>query len=151
MARDGTGQSLLISANSTGFSNHIPAWSPDGTEIATLHFPSGSFTGPYSLWVMNADGTGGVALADGLSSAYSNPGWSSDGSWLAFTRNDQVWRIQRDGTQLTQVTTGGGWEPSIGTRTLNIPGNVISFTRPEPASGEETNIWIMDADGSNQT
>jgi len=113
---DGTGQTLLISASATGYSNHLPAWSHDGTEIAAVHWPAGG-TGPYDLWLMNADGSNGRILVQGIDSpngSGNNISWSKDGQWLIFGKNGQVWRVQRDGTQLTQITTYGGWEPSVG-------------------------------------
>src|SRR5574341_178657 len=110
---DGTGQSLLVSAYSTGFSSHLPAWSPDGTQIATIHYAAGSF-GPYSLWLMNADGSGGQALVSNVELDGQNLTWSADGNWLVFSDDGQIWRVRRDGTQLTQIITNGGWEPSVG-------------------------------------
>jgi TolB protein len=107
---DGTGQSLLVSS-STGFSNHQPAWSPDGTQIATVRWPAGS-VGPYDLWLMNADGSSGQTLVQNIDWwGVNNLAWSADSQWLLFAKGGQLWRIKRNGTRLTQITTGGGWEP----------------------------------------
>ncbi len=110
---NGTADALLISASSTGYSNHRPAWSPDGTQIATLHYLAGS-SGPFDLWLMDADGSKGHMLVSNLDSHSLNRiSWTSDNNWLVFARAGQVWKVQRNGSQLTQLTLAGGWEPSI--------------------------------------
>ena len=109
---DGTGQTLLLSAFGSGFSHHLPAWSPDGTQIAALRWAVNS-SGPYSLWLMNADGSGGRTIADNLDSAnIGNISWSADGRWVFFNRDGQVWKVRKNGMGLTQVTFEGGVEPS---------------------------------------
>jgi uncharacterized protein YegL len=107
---DGTNQALLLSSGS-GFSNHVAAWSPDGTQIATLHWPAGG-SGPGSLWLMSADGSSGQALVSNIDSSVQNISWTSDGNWLVFGKDNHIWRVARNGTDLTQITSSTGWEPS---------------------------------------
>jgi Tol biopolymer transport system component len=61
-----------------------PTWSPDGKKIAFTRYPEGSTHGEQaSVWVMNADGSGGQRLtSDGCTA----PSWSPDGTTIAFTR-----------------------------------------------------------------
>ncbi len=80
---------------------------------------------------------------------FSAPDWSPDGTQLVFTsrspssRHEQVYRINADGSGLTQLTHGTGiyndnasWSPD---------GSKIVLTRAR--SGEYA-IWVMNADGS---
>src|SRR5919206_1673055 len=55
------------------------AFSPDGRRLVFA-------TPGAEIVVANADGTGGIVLAAGWA-----PGWSPDGSQIAFTRNDGVY------------------------------------------------------------
>ncbi len=116
VSSDGTNQTLLLSAAATGFSNLMSAWSPDGTQIATIHFPAGSAIGPYDLWLMDADGSNGHVLVQNVETPYTNHvSWSADGNWLVFGKDGQIWRVRRDGTELTQITFNSGWEPHTST------------------------------------
>jgi TolB protein len=87
------------------------AWSPDGRRIAF----SRSYGGGEALFVMRADGTGvrrvttPVTTPDGVPSADAAPAWSPDGARLAFASDraggePDIWRIDVDGTDLTQLT-----------------------------------------------
>jgi Tol biopolymer transport system component/uncharacterized protein YjdB len=73
-----------------------PAWSPDGTTLAF-----GGNDG--CLYVMNADGSGVVCRGLGRS-----PAWSADGSQLAFARSGDIWLMNRDGSNVTNLTNGNG-------------------------------------------
>jgi len=64
-------------------SNEDPAWSPDGTRIAFVSNRSG----PFDLYVMNADGTGQTRLTFESVDAH-NPAWSPDGTRIAFDGNN---------------------------------------------------------------
>ncbi len=120
---DGSGLQLLASAAQTGYSYHRPAWSPDGSQIAVLRYAAGS-DGPYDLWLLNTSGGGGQLLAAGVDRPQLNRlAWSRDGSWLVFSKEGQLWRVRIDGNGLTQLTTGGGWEPSTNVRTFSASPN----------------------------
>lgn len=60
-----------------------PAWSPDGSRIA---FASNRSGGDFTLWVMNADGSGARELTPAGQQADVFPTWSPDGQTLAFQR-----------------------------------------------------------------
>ncbi|HXI33128.1 MAG TPA: PKD domain-containing protein [Gemmatimonadales bacterium] len=109
-----------------------PAWSPDGSRIAFM-----SDRADYSLWqiyVMNADGTGQVALTN----TYSNedyPAWSPDGTQIAFESNRTpvgTYIMSADGSGPTYFTDGAwdtraAWFASSGSPPQNQP-PVAAFT-----------------------
>ncbi len=76
-----------ITANSP-FRDEAPSWSPDGTQIAFHSNRNGDF----DIFLMNADGSGQVAVtADQRSDGF--PVWSPDGDRLAITRDREVWTV----------------------------------------------------------
>ncbi len=76
----GTSLATLTSSNADFAEARDPAWSPDGTRIA---FTAQTAGGDYSIWVMNADGSGATRLADrGL-----EPEWAPNGALILFTRD----------------------------------------------------------------
>jgi Tol biopolymer transport system component len=99
-----------------------PAWSPDGTRVAFMAQEPGAFgTDPdYNVFVMNADGTEITRLTDAPGED-GFPAWSPDGSMIAFsTTRDDCSHSNAQGCK-----TSGDIGPYL-------------------------DIWIMDADGSNQ-
>lgn len=82
----------LKGADDATFSQEMPAWSPDGQNIAFVRGPRSSLsyamTGSSSIYVVPAIG-GVAAPLVGASEAGFNyyPSFSPDGRWLAFTRH----------------------------------------------------------------
>ena len=136
----------------------LPAWSPDGTQIAFVRETNQSVIAeggvPESnLYVVNADGTDLHQVELSISRVKA-PQWSPDGSRIALmsdiwltdsTLEQNVYTVRPDGTDLQQLTTDGisSWPEW----TLS---NKIRFR-----NGSDTNsslaFSIMNADGSNQT
>jgi Tol biopolymer transport system component len=92
--------------------------------------------GTYSVGRMNADGSAVATLLDG-----GAPVWSPDGQRFAFTtpQPDGTWQLataEPDGSQLTRLGEGEypAWSPD---------GARLAFGR-----GDE--IWVMNADGTEQ-
>ncbi len=78
MRPDGSDQRELSSVSHAG----VPAWSPDGKQIA---FVGDGVDGDSDLYLMNADGTDERKVTDAPGDE-SFPVWSPDGSKLAFPR-----------------------------------------------------------------
>jgi Tol biopolymer transport system component len=90
-------------------------WSPDGRRLA-FEGDGGVSEGGGGIYVMEADGSHLVRLADG-----SAPRWSPDSQWLLFTPSvtseqpfealDQLWIVAADGgdARLLGNYGAGGW------------------------------------------
>jgi len=149
MEADGSGLRRLTTNDAD---DGLPAWSPDGTEIA---FES-KRDGNYEIYVMDRNGANqrrltNNAAADGL------PAWSPDGTRIAFESyrdgDYEIYVMDSNGANQRRLTHSPGedgypaWSPD---------GSQIVFAsardRPGGASsgqGGSLEIYVMDADGSN--
>jgi Tol biopolymer transport system component len=145
MNSDGTGaRRLTVNAGT----DHMPAWSPDGTRIVWASVRSGSPS--RELWLMNADGSDQRQLTS-LGTSPGWPHWSPDGSRIAFhaARGGGDWdiyTIAADGTDLRRLTTMNShlrprWSPD---------GSRIAFSWYQTTGPGAccSRIGIMNADGS---
>ena len=141
--------------------SHRPDWSPDGEKFAyigvSVHdvfgFPLGT------LNTVNVDGTNKQILvdivfgADFVETVTVDAKWSPDSSRLAFTRvtqsdssgsnqRSEVWIVNQDGSGLSKLADGHSafWSPD---------GGSIVFVGNQPDTGPESDLLMMNADGSN--
>jgi Tol biopolymer transport system component len=132
-----------------GLGAELPAWSPDGAQIAFDGLVSPS---EHALFVVDADGTNPRQLTPSetdLGFPTLWPAWSPDGSTILFTgmgersgefaKTQELWTVLAAGGTPVRLThnhlcdTMGSYSPD---------GNQIAMFRGWA-------IWLMDADGSN--
>jgi Tol biopolymer transport system component len=129
----------------TSGNNAWASWSPDGNQIAFVSNRDGNF----EIYVMDDDGANQTRLTNN-SAAEFDPAFSPDGTKIVFDSNRNgpgydVFIMDDDGTDQTRLTTNAAndfypaWSPD---------GLFIAFTSDRGGAGT---IWVMNADGSNQT
>ncbi len=138
-----------LTPTKTEINNFDAKYSPDGRHIAFSSFSRGGVQG--AVYVMNADGSGVRRLTPAWLGGFL-PDWSPDSRRLVISNNcctgtAGLWRINADGTGLTQLTRArdgrhhdfpGIWAPS---------GQWIVFGRAA-AGFSHTDMWLMRPDGT---
>jgi Tol biopolymer transport system component len=136
----GTGLRQLTSADVLFGYVKSASWSPDGSSILFIDRLSGN-SGPGSLFVINADGSG---LRQIPGSYYSRADWSPDGSQIvADTYSPRsVVVIRPDGSLVARVATratGPVWSPD---------GSRVAFTRSSRTDPSMQTIVTARPDGT---
>ena len=93
-----------------------PAWSPDGTKLAFRSAYPGPTGDHDRIFIINRDGTGLRQLTPETTdyTTDESPSWSPDGTQLVFSRFNDVYLINADGTSLRATGVGGhhpAWSP----------------------------------------
>jgi TolB protein len=138
MDSDGTHQRRLT--HTPEEKESVPAWSPDGKNIA---YVADTFGNNPMIWLMEADGSGHRRLTEG-----SWPSWSPDGKHIVYTSgewNDQQLSIMNsDGSEPHTLGIHGAEEPA-----WSPDGERIAFA--SYAGRDNSEIYAMDVDGSGRT
>ncbi|MEN3327671.1 MAG: TolB protein [Acidobacteriota bacterium] len=110
-----------------------------------------AFTNEFSIYTMNADGSGQIQLTPFANGIFDqSPAWSPDGARIAcgratFTVKSQIYVMNADGSNATRLTNNSArdrqpsWSPD---------GARITFVSDRDGNDE---IYVMNADGTNQT
>jgi Tol biopolymer transport system component len=147
---DGTGERQLTSGR---VGDAYPSWSPDGSKIAFNSLR----TGISEIFVMNPDGTGQTNVSNSPKAQDYDPAWSPDGTKIAFTslrdNHFNVFVMNADGSNQTNLT-GNLTNEIIENPAWSPDGTKIAFARfllINGGQGENRDLFVMNADGSNQT
>jgi Tol biopolymer transport system component len=157
---DGTGL-VALTSNPLGsrWEDHRPVWSPDGHRVAFARTDNGVRPLRTAIFTLAVDGTDLVQVTSWELDA-NEPDWSPDGEWIAFSspaaalqpaREQNIFKIHPDGTQLVQLTehleanpdgSQGTFDPS-----WSPDGSMLVFTHI-PSTGGLADLYVMDADGT---
>lgn len=149
-ASDGSGRKTLTTS---GY-NIMPSWSLDGQNIL---FSSNMGSPGMEIWVMDADGGNKRQITFGTQGGNFNPVESPNGTRIAFTSarqgvgHPEVWVMDADGAnqqRLTMTVVHPGQENVWSLHPSWSP-NGDRFAYASTSSGE-TQIWVMNADSSDQ-
>jgi Tol biopolymer transport system component len=133
--------------------NGNPDWSPDGSKITFFsmrdNLEGGKGVKP-KIYIMNADGTDQHPITKSTQWADTMPKWSPDGKKIVFVADRdnerrKIYLINSDGTdqiRLSSDHTGEDLQPC-----WSPDGSKIAFASTRSGVSE---IWVMNADGTNQ-
>jgi TolB protein len=125
----------------------FPDLSLDGTKILFSGLLPGRSKS--DLYTVNADGSGLIQLTSGAGNN-SYAVWSPDGSTIAFisdrTGADEVWVMNADGGEATQLTTDHTFKGQL--PDWSPDGSKIAYADSVTGTSD---IYVMNADGSGQT
>ena len=130
-------------------------------ESARAAFPGKNGKITFSTWTspgadeldihaVNPDGSGRMNLTDSPSAMDAGAVWSPDGTKIAFHSSlgstpdnyaDNIFTMNADGSDVTRLTTEGGYAPA-----WSPDGTKIAFTSIRDGLGN--NIYVMNSDGS---
>ena len=143
MSADGTNQVRLTTTAGTDDS---PSWSPDGARIV---FRSERDVNS-EIYVVNADGTGLTRLTNDAAADFQ-PAWSSTGRIAFVSDRDhsagEIYVMNEDGSNVVRLTNN---DLAESTPAWSPDGSMIAFMRDVCYYYCPRNLYVMNADGSNE-
>jgi Tol biopolymer transport system component len=144
MNADGTGRRQVTS---NSFSDADVAWSPDSTQLTYRSVRDGN----RDVFVINTDGTNERRLTTDPADDIA-PDWSPDGARIVFTSRrsgvEAVYTmLAADGSDVRKLTSDSLF---AGIARYSPDGSRLIFTDNFCATCGESDVWVMNADGSGQ-
>ncbi len=124
----------------------FPAFTPDGTNVV---FSSNRTSSNPTLWLVKADGPGGITKLTYTQAEDYSPCVASDNRTIVFAsippsaEEPQIWMLSRDNNLLTQLREGES--PRV-----SPDGKLILFVRQDKLS-KRHQLWTMSIDGASET
>ncbi|MFQ5550153.1 MAG: IPT/TIG domain-containing protein, partial [Gemmatimonadales bacterium] len=145
--RDATGASFSNLSNNIAVDN-MPAWSPDGNQIAFVTDRDGNS----EIYLMNADGSAPLNITNAPTDNDLWPRWSPDGSRLAFSSDRSgswnVWVLNLATLAVSNFTASASVGVTAQEHDWSPTGSSIVFS--EEPTGSDAEIFVMDLDGTNR-
>lgn len=149
----GGGAPRLVTPNAPSY---LHGWSPDGGEFSYCAFREHDGKMEADIYIIPAEGGEEVRLTHG--GFNDGPEYSPDGKhiWFNSTRTGlmQIWRMNRDGSEQTQMTFNerNNWFAHVSPDGSKVA--YLSYRKGDLEAGEhlpnmQVELWLMDADGSN--
>lgn len=142
----------LMQLTNNGGNNYDPSYSHDGQAIV---FKSTRDDDLGDIFVMNPDGTGQVNLTPSQNTTEEwSPRFSNDGKRILFVMRsnsnhltDEIYAMQRDGSQLTQLTNNAfpDWYPAIS------PKNDSMVYISKETSDSDDDLYLMRSGEADRT
>jgi Tol biopolymer transport system component len=156
---DGSG---LAQLTDNGIPDFDPSWSPDGSEIVFRRHHDGDD----EIYVMSSDGSAPRNLTNDPAVDWG-PEWSPDGRWIVFNSGRDSYRdlhgfvMTPEGRRLRRLADDlfieyASWSPDGKKIAFSSQRDDCAFTDRAGCQdlndiGEFHTLYVMDADGSNQT
>jgi Tol biopolymer transport system component len=127
---DSNRENLVQLTATSGQSESFPEWSPDGMKLAFVR-------GGVSVIDFETMTEVQIIEYEDVWFGWGGLSWSPDGERILFSRNDRLFTITADGSELEDLGIAGNfpaWSPS---------GSEIAFTR-------DWELFVVNADGNNE-
>ena len=113
--------------------------------VHQIAFTSNHESNNQEIYLIDIDGGAAVRLTDSSPLECSSPSWSPDGTKITFSREGEIFVMENDGSNVTQITFSNG---NSKTPSWSPDGTQIAFASV-PDTSTVTAIFVMDAVGDN--
>jgi len=146
--------SLVALIAALALASSASATAPGANGKVYYQGPQSGEDGPADIYRVNPDGGEALDLTPGNGFSEERPNVSADGQRVVFQSfRDEGWNIfsmNADGSNQFDVTNTKNADSVINFEpTWSPDGTKIAFMRQTPNAGEEQDIWVVDANGTN--